>query len=101
METKNNIRQADKFTTCRLNKFLERDHHEAEIFPATTTKNYQNRSILRKNTGVKTVKKYIQTNSYNLLLWKTGQREVDAAFTIYHQLKNYWRLDIYIMSQYP
>ena len=26
-------RQSDKFTTRGLKKFLERDHHEAKIFP--------------------------------------------------------------------
>ena len=30
---KKNIKQTDKFTTCESKKFLERDNHEAEIFP--------------------------------------------------------------------
>ena len=30
---KKNIKQTDKFTTRRLRKFLERDHHEADIIP--------------------------------------------------------------------
>ena len=30
--------QRDKFTTCRLRKILERDHHEAEIFPTKKKK---------------------------------------------------------------
>ena len=42
---------------CGLRTFLERDHHEAEIFP--TKENYQNRIILRKNIGEQTLKKYV------------------------------------------
>ena len=30
---KKNVKQTDKFTTCRLKNFLEQDPHEAEIFP--------------------------------------------------------------------
>ena len=54
-------RHIDKFTISGLRKFLERNHHEAEIFPTTTTKKkkYQNRSVLRKNIGEQTLKIYI------------------------------------------
>ena len=34
---KKNIKRTDKFTMCGLRKFLERDHHKAEIVPTTTT----------------------------------------------------------------
>ena len=42
---------------CGLRKFLERDHHEAEIFP--TKKKYESGSILRKNIGEQTLKIYV------------------------------------------
>ena len=32
LQQKKNIKQTDKFTTFVLRKFLERDHHKAEIF---------------------------------------------------------------------
>ena len=63
-------RQTDKFTTCGLRKFLERDHHEAEIVP--TKEDYQNRSILQKNIGEQIFKKKYADELYSLLLWKVG-----------------------------
>ena len=47
-------RQTDKFISCGLRKFLERYHHESEIF--RTKKYYYIRSILRKNIGEQTLK---------------------------------------------
>ena len=66
--TKNNIKQTDKFTTCGLKNFSERDHYEVEIFP--TSKKYQNRIILRKNIEEQTLRKKYTGELCNQLLWK-------------------------------
>ena len=56
---KKNIKQTDKFrTTMKLRSFQQ--------------KNYQNRSILRKNIREQTLKIIDTDELYNLLLWKVG-----------------------------
>ena len=47
---KENIKKTDRCTTCALRKFLQRNHHEAEIF-LTKKKSYLNRSIFKINIG--------------------------------------------------
>ena len=77
--------QTDKFTTGRLRKFLEWDHHATEIFPTTKKKKYQNRSILRKKYRWTNIKKiYIYWRIVlTLLLWKIGWKNRFMSWIIY------------------
>ena len=73
--TKKNIKQTDKFTKCRLRKFLERNHHEAQIFPTTTTK----KKVIKigaffENISVYKHKKSIQTNCLTFFLGKSVKK---------------------------
>ena len=51
-------RQTDKFASCGFRKFLEQDHHKAEIVQKKK-KDYQYRNILRENIGEQTINIYI------------------------------------------
>ena len=49
-------RQTYEFTKCGFRKYLEQDHHKAEIF--ATKKNLNTRSFFRKNIAEQTLKIY-------------------------------------------